>query len=81
MEDKEKIAEIYLNEALLKNQEDWDKIQTDLCILGMCKYHISENGKLTRLNPLSNEELESGIVIEDTTVDLSKYIIGVDPVE
>ena len=76
MEDKEKIAETYLNEALLKNQEDWDKIQTDLCILGMCKYHISENGKLTRLNPLSNDEPENGIIVEDTTVDLSKYIIG-----
>lgn len=81
MEDKEKIAETYLNEALLKNQEDWDKIQTDLCILGMCKYHISEDGKLTRLNPLSNDEPENGIIVEDTTVDLSKYIIGADPVE
>lgn len=81
MEDKEKIAELYLNEALLKNQEDWDKIQTDLCILGMCKYHISEDGKLTRLNPLSNDEPENRIIVEDTTVDLSKYIIGADPVE
>ena len=81
MEDKETLAKIYLNEALLKNQEDWDKIQTDLIILGMCKYHISKDGKLTRLDPLSNEEFESGVVIEDSRVDLSKYIIGIDPIE
>jgi len=81
MEDKEKIAEIYLNEALLKNQEDWDKIQTDLLILGTCKYHINKDGKLTRLDPFEEDDFEDGVVVVDSSVDLSRYTAGIDPAE
>ncbi len=81
MKDVEKTAEIYLNELWLKNQPEWSKIEDDLLILGTAKYSIDKDGNLTRLNPLSDDELIDGLIVEDTKVDLSRYTIGIDPIE
>jgi len=81
MEDIEKTAEIYLNELWLKNQPEWSKIEDDLLILGFAKYSIDKDGNLTRLDPLSDDELTEGLIVEDTKVDLSRYTIGIDSVE
>ena len=81
MEDIEKTAEIYLNELWLKNQTEWSKIEDDLLILGFAKYSIDKDGNLTRLDPLSDDELTEGLIVEDTKVDLSRYTIGIDSVE
>ena len=79
MENIERTAEIYLNELWLKNQQEWSKIEDDLLILGTAKYSIDKDGNLTRLDPLSDDELTDGLIVEDTKVDLSRYRIGIDP--
>ena len=81
MKDIERTAEIYLNELWLKNQPEWSKIEDDLLILGTAKYSIDKDGNLTRLDPLSDDELIDGLIVEDIKVDLSRYRIGVDPIE
>ena len=81
MEDIEKTAEIYLNELWLKNQPEWNKIEDDLFILGTAKYSIDKEGVLTRLDPLEEDNLKDVVVVEETKLDLSRYAIGIDPVE
>ena len=70
MEDK---INIFLNESKIKNSQEWNKVEQDLLILGIGKYSIDKNGIITRLDPLEENNIEDGLVITESKIDLDKY--------